>query len=248
MSLRGILKLITEIAETKGTSTPYICGGTPRDKVMGRINDMVDVDITTGDDSIHVLAKELSLVLPEASYKQLGDGHAQIDIRGIKLDFSSNFLVPNIGKLLRGGGIKSPTDMQCELYSRDFTCNTLLMTLDLKKIKDPTGLGIADIKKKLLRTCLPASLTLGAQPKRVIRIIYLAAKLGFEVDQEIIDWVKKNPSSITGAKPHSIAEKLGMALDYDKQKTIHLLDQMDLWKHLPITSEVSKLMTSPERI
>lgn len=248
MTLRGALKLIQDIAQVKRVSTPFICGGTPRDKVMGRISEMVDVDITTGDKTIHRLGRELADALPDAIYKKHDDGHAQINMDGIKLDFSSNFLVPDIKAILNRVGIANPTDMQCELYSRDFTCNALLMSLDLKTIKDPTGLGIPDIKKKLLRTCLPASLTLGSQPKRVIRIIYLATKLGFEVDQEIIDWVKMNPSSLASAKPRTIAEKIRSSLEYDKPKTIHLLDSMGLWKYLPATSETSNLMIDQKKI
>lgn len=247
MSLKAILTSIEEIADTKGLSTPFICGGAPRDKVMGQVQNIEDIDLTTGNKDIHELAKEVSLSLPEASYRIMPDGHAQIMLRGTKLDFSSNYHINNIELILSKGGVINPTEMQCELYSRDFTCNALLMSLDLKEIKDPTGLGMPDIKKKLLRTCLPASITLGVMPKRVIRIIYLAAKLGFEVDQEIIDWVKKNPQSLLGAKKSDIANKLNKALDYNKDIVINLLDKMELWKYLPINDVTSKLLT-PGRI
>ena len=248
MSLRGILNLISDIAEIKKTSTPYLCGGTPRDKLMNRLDNIVDIDITTGDSSVHLLAKEVSSMLPEASYKQLGDGHAQVDIRGIKLDFSSNFLVPNIENILKKAGLKNPSPMQCELYSRDFTCNALLMSLDLKVIKDPTGLGVTDIKRKLLRTCLPAHLTLKDQPKRVVRILYLASKLGFEVDKEIIDWVKLHPESIMGAHKSSIIEKIHSALNYDEAKTIRLLSEMNLWRYIPISPQIAAIMARHRKV
>ena len=37
--------------------------------------------------------------------------------------------------------------MQRELFSRDFTCNTLIVPMNLRSLSDPTGLGIDDIKQ-----------------------------------------------------------------------------------------------------
>lgn len=248
MTLKELLFLIGEVAKKNGISTPYICGGTPRDKVLNRLDQIVDLDITTGDSSIVHLGQELSKVLPGSSYKLMPDNHSQINLGKFKIDFSSNFKVPGIKMMLYKAGIKNPTEMQCELYSRDFTCNALLLSLDLKNIFDPTGLGIKDIERKLIRTCLPAQLTLGSQHKRIVRIIYLAAKLNFEVDKEIIDWVRSNPQNFANAKPKYLADKLQKAVDTDKEKTIRLLDQMNLWKFIPPLPELLPYMNTPGRI
>lgn len=244
MKLREILSLIATTASQKGISEPWICGGTPRDKILNRLDKLIDLDITTGDDSVHNLAREVSLVLPNCDYRVMDDGHASITFNKLKIDFSSNFRVPDIKQILQRAGIASPTEMQCELYSRDFTCNALLLSLDLKTIQDPTGFGVQDIENKLIKTCLPASYTLGSQNKRVPRIFYLAAKLGFEVDSEIIDWVKKNPQSIANCKPKYLVEKIQKALSFDHQKTISLFDQMGVWPYLPATPELITDMTS----
>lgn len=223
MKLKSLLLTISNVAKKNGISTPFICGGTPRDKLLNRLDKIVDLDITTGDSSIIRLGQELSKVLPGAHYKIMPDNHSQLIFGNLKIDFSSNFMVPGIKNMLQRAGVKSPSNMQCELYSRDFTCNALLLSMDLKNIFDPTGLGIKDIERKIIRTCLPAQLTLGSQHKRIVRIIYLAAKLGFEVDQEIIDWVKKNPAAFADAKPRYLAEKLQKALDADESKTVKLI-------------------------
>ena len=54
--------------------------------------------------------------------------------------------------MLQESGIKEISAMHEELYSRDFTCNTVLMSLDLKRILDPTGLAINDIQSKIIKT------------------------------------------------------------------------------------------------
>ena len=45
-------------------------------------------------------------------------------------------------------GVKNHSAIMREVYSRDFTCNALLMNFELQKITDPTGNGISDIKNK----------------------------------------------------------------------------------------------------
>jgi tRNA nucleotidyltransferase (CCA-adding enzyme) len=103
--------------------------------------------------------------------------------------------------------------------------------MSLRKISDPTGLGIDDIKKKIIRTPLPSRITLRDDPKRVVRAVYLAAKLGFEVEADIITWVKANHELINKEVSAGFAKKkLSSAAEKDIQKTIRLLDQMDLWK------------------
>lgn len=248
MTLRELLFLIADLAKKNGISTPFICGGTPRDKVLNRLEQMADLDITTGDATIKLLGQELHKALPSSNYKVMLDGHAQITIGKFKIDLSSNFRVPGIKMMLYKAGINNPTEMQCELYSRDFTCNALLLSLDLKDILDPTGLGIKDIQKKIIRTCLPAQLTLGSQHKRIVRIIYLAAKLNFEVDPEIINWVRSNPHFFADAKPKYLANKLQKALDADKKKTVQFLDMMHLWKFIPPLPDLLPYMNVPGRM
>lgn len=245
MNLTSILTQINDIASKNDFSEAFVVGGLPRDKVMGRADKIEDVDLTTGDYYIHYLAKEASMLFrgPNVNYKLLDDGHAQLIIDGLKIDFSSNFNIPGIQNMLVKAGLEKPTSMQLELYSRDFTCNALLMTLDLKTITDPTGLGIQDIKNKLLRTCLPAAITLGNDNKRVARILYLAAKLGFEVDKEIINWVKAHPESLnTGSTSQYVVKKIKAACEHDIDKTVKLIGEMNLWKHVPVIDELSPYM------
>lgn len=244
MKLTEILQIIATVAKENDLTTPFICGGTPRDKILDKASDIKDVDITTGDETVHYLAKESSIRLagPNTSFKLLDDGHAQLHVNGFKLDFSSNFRIPNVKEMLEKAGLKNPSDLQQELYSRDFTCNALLLSMDLKKISDPTGLGLKDIKARLVRTCLPAAITLGHDNKRVARIMYIAAKLNFDVDQEIIDWVRKNPDSLMNATPQYVIKKLKAAMRYDAPKTVQLLDKMDLWKKIPTFKELTPYM------
>ena len=244
MNLKDILNTITSTANSIGASTPYICGGLPRDKVMNREVAIEDVDITNGDKSIRNIANTLALKFKDGNFKQLPDGHSQLFIGGIKFDFSTNYIQPGVKGMLEKAGMKNPTSMQQELYSRDFTCNALLMTMDLSKVIDPTGLGFDDIKEKVLRTCLPAKITLGYDNKRVVRVIYMAAKLGFKVDDEIIKWVKNNPQTLlAGGKTDYVTKKINKSLDYNSQITIKLIGDMGLWPYIPVTDKIIPYMS-----
>jgi tRNA nucleotidyltransferase/poly(A) polymerase len=241
MSLKDILNTITIIAKDIGISTPYICGGLPRDKVMNREMVIEDVDITNGDSSIKELAQAVSVKFKDddSNFKQLPDGHSQLFLNGVKFDFSTNYIQPGVKEMLEKAGMKNPIPMQQELYSRDFTCNALLMTMDLKKVIDPTGLGLTDIKDKILRTCLPSKITLGCDDKRVVRVIYMAAKLGFNVDDEIINWVKDNPQSLlANGKSDYVSKKINKALDYNSEITVKLIGDMGLWPYVPVTEKL----------
>ncbi len=241
MKLKELLSLITHLANQHKASKPYIVGGTTREKVLGQLEKISDLDITTGDETIKVLAQAVSTALGrqyKIDTKEMKDGHISIFMGDLKVDFSSNFRVPNIKNILQGMGISNATAMQQELFSRDFTCNALLMDFDLKTITDPTRKGLQDIKDKVIRTCLTPEITLTSNKNRVIRAIYLAAKLGFEVDMAIIEWVKNNPASIKNSSSHLLTEKLNSALEYDADKTVKLLDQMGLWSYIPVSEKL----------
>ena len=242
MKITELLSTITDVANSKGLSQPYIVGGLVRDKILNRVGQFNDIDITTGDSGIHFLAKFVAEKLDKygAVYQVMADGHARIIFGNLKLDFSSNFKVPGIRKILSNAGIEDPSEMMMELYSRDFTCNAALMTLDLKDILDPTGLAIEDINNRVIKTCLPPRLTLGFDRKRVIRVPYLAAKLDFSVDKDIVSWIRKNPGAMNTVEAKYVVKKLVKAIKYNKEKTIQVLNELNLWHDIPAFESMPK--------
>jgi hypothetical protein len=221
-----------------GASKLFICGGVARDKFMGHVDRINDFDICNGDKTIQYISTEFGQKLAKdynIIRKFHADGHSSIYIGDFKLDFSSNFNVPNIEKLLNIKGIKSPTSLQKEVYSRDFTCNSLLLDLDLKKVYDPTNSGFKDIDNKIIKTCLSPEITLTSNKNRVIRAIYIATKLGFDIDKSIIEYVSKNPQIVKNANPKTLIEKMNEAFTKDADKAAYYLDKMNLWPEVPIT-------------
>lgn len=227
-----------EVQEKIGASKPYITGGTPRDRYLGHLENISDLDITTGDKTVDYLSQEFAIELRRKyniTRKTMEDGHSSIYIGSFKMDFSSNFNVPGIDQMLAPKGIARPNDMQREMFSRDFTCNALLLSFDLKNLVDPTHEGFKDIKERKIKTCLDPKTTLTTNRNRVVRAIYLAAKLDFDIDDSIIEFVQQNPQSVKIATDKVLNEKLNEAFKRDADKASFLITKMGLWNQIPIT-------------
>lgn len=219
-----------------------IVGGLVRDRVLGNLkNTFSDIDITTGTNTQYLakdFAMELRKLMPVKT-KTAIDGHVSLYLRDFKIDFSSNFRTPNIKKILQIKGIQNPTEMEQELYSRDFFINTLLMSLDFKKVKDITGHGIEDLNNKIIRTCLTPELTFKYNTNRIIRVVYLAAKLGFDVEPSIIEWISNNPKYIMQSENSYLSKNINKSLLLDADRTVYLINKMNMWKFIPITQELA---------
>jgi tRNA nucleotidyltransferase/poly(A) polymerase len=238
MKLRELLQQLKNTQAKIEASPPYICGGTPRDKTMGKLENIADLDITTGDKTVDYLSQEFAIGLRKnynVTRKTMEDGHSTIFVGNLKMDFSSNFMVPGIDGILNKMGIEKPTNMQREMFSRDFTCNSLLLTLDLKTVLDPTKRGLQDIKERKIKTCLAPEITLTTNRNRVVRAIYLACKLDFDLDDGIIEYVRKNPQTVKISTEKVTADKLHDAFKRNPEKASDLITKMGLWNYIPIT-------------
>jgi tRNA nucleotidyltransferase (CCA-adding enzyme) len=245
MKLRDLLSLIKKVGDENNIPNCWIVGGTPRDKMLGIIkpNELNDLDLTTGNKLVHNLAEELGIELKKhynIKTSQGDDGHRSIIFPGnqFKLDFSSNFIIPKINLHLHQLGIKNPTDLDREMFSRDFYCNTLLMTLDLKKIKDPTHQGIKDIKNKIIRTCLDPDTTFRYNTNRIIRVVYLSAKLDFDVDPDIIKWISQNKDMVRLSPDGYLKKNLDKAMKKNPERAVAIINKTNLWDAIPITEEL----------
>ena len=76
-------------------------------------------------------------------------------------------------------------------------------------------------------------LTFDSSHNRVVRALYLAAKLKCVLHPDIIRCLEKHPELMANSSMKSLNEKIQMALFHDKVKTIGYLDQFNLWKYIP---------------
>lgn len=231
MKLRELLNEIDVVHNEFKTSKPYICGGLVRDKYMNNLSKINDLDITTGDNTIDVLGKEFYNKFKDKyniKTELATDGHRSINFGNLKIDFSSNYIYPNIENILK----RKMTSLEQETYSRDFTCNAMVSDLYLGNIQDVTGKSFIDIKNKIVDTCLIPEHTF-VQKNRAIRSVYLAVKLNFGIHKRVVEYLARYPIMIQNSYISGLKEKLNYCIKEDKDKTMYYLNKTKMISFLP---------------
>jgi tRNA nucleotidyltransferase/poly(A) polymerase len=243
MHLKELLNSLSRLAKENNVSEPYVVGGLPRDKAFGVPMKIKDVDITTGDAGSFALAMLASKEWPEAHFRSYDDGHSSLDFKNIRLDFSNNFKLPGVKKELEDRHTDKKQEvagLKEELYSRDFTINTLLQPMDLSKEPlDLTSMALDDIKNKILRTPVNPALTIGYDPRRILRAIKLTIKFDLHIQPDLAEALVKYRGGIRDISLNHIKKQVNQMLKIDAKKTIQMLSEYKLLPIIPL----SRLMT-----
>jgi len=153
-------------------SGSYLVGGFVRDIILRRLNEKIDVDIVVPKNSIEIgkrIADKFKgkfIILDEVrEVVRIIFKHVTIDI------------APQI----------SPS-INIDLLSRDFSINAIAFSLDKKLLIDPSN-GIKDIQLSFLRTNTKQNLI--NDPLRILRCFRFVSELNFNIDEKLIDFIKK---------------------------------------------------------
>lgn len=243
MDINELLSIIQRTAQENNLSKPFIVGGIPRDRVMkGRDSSINDIDITTGDENSVKLGEAVVARLPDAKYKTFDDGHSTINFRGLRMDFSSNFVAPGIDAELSKGGITDITPMKREIYSRDFTINTLLEELDFSAIYDLTGNGEEDIKARLLRCPIDPEISIGIDPRRILRALKFHLKYDFNIEDNLKRAMLNHRKKIQTLPPRFVQDKMSEIVRLDNDAGIAILMEYKLLSLVPLSKDVYNVL------
>lgn len=237
MSITDSFRKIEDICSENYIGTPYLVGGIPRDIFLNRESDFRDIDITTNNPDITRLA--LSFGIETGSYfKVFPDKHIAVYHEDSTFDFSSNFTSEDVERYLKDNSIEHSYDL-LEVYSRDFTINTLHKTFFDEELIDPIGVAKDDLGSKVIKTCAPAKITLSDDPRRIFRAINFASRLNFSIDSEIIDYVRGNRSEIIYNNRDSLKESfissiVSSSISEDPDATIGYLEDMGILSVVPL--------------
>lgn len=96
-------------------------------------------------------------------------------------------------------------DIKEDALRRDFTVNAVYYDVQKSTVCDPLGIGVKDIKNKIIRTVRDGETVFGEDALRLMRLARIAAQTGFSID---INTFKAAEKSVAGLK--NIAnERLG---------------------------------------
>lgn len=173
----------------------FFVGGYVRDKISGRNNKDIDIEIhgvteSRLNDILHSLGEPLNM---GASFGILGLRHYSVDI--------------SLPRSLDTGEIDPFTGCINAAKRRDFTMNALMQDVLTGEILDFFG-GIDDINRKIIRRV--DDYTFLFDPLRVIRAARFSAVLGYSVDAETLRICLS--ADITGIAPERVYMELETAI------------------------------------
>lgn len=195
----------------------YLVGGLVRDSLLNRKSN--DYDFVTGGDTLQI-SKELA-TLTGGTYVLLDTerqtGRVVWKIDGESINFDIARYVGN--------------SLEEDLKSRDFTINSMAKNLKDGAVVDPC-LGIEDLKRGIIRTVNKQNLI--NDPLRMIRAFRLAAKLGFHIEPETLDYI----NSYSHLVSHTSAKERILKELYE------LLSYQNSYKYLVAMKDVGLLVDS----
>jgi poly(A) polymerase len=253
MDIHELLSTIDSLAKQNGLNRPFIVGGVPRDRVLGdRGKNINDLDITTGDGGSIKLGELLAKHIKNVKYRTYDDGHdddhASANIMGLRIDFSNNFQIPNIDGELKKIGVKEITPMKREIYSRDFTINTLLEDLSLSNIYDITGEAEGDIKAGLIRCPIDPDITISNDPRRILRAIKFSLKYGFNIDDNLKTALSVHRKKIQDLPKGFVQDRMNEIVRLDSDKGIDLLIQYKLLPLVQLTKPIYDMLIKRKQL
>lgn len=79
-----------------------------------------------------------------------------------------------------------------DCFRRDFTINSLYHNISKDEDLDLTGRGFDDLEKELINTCSSPDVIFTEDPLRIMRAARFSAKLGFLIDNDVFEAMKRN--------------------------------------------------------
>ena len=223
----------------------YVVGGFVRDRLLNRDND--DIDVVVVGKGI-VMAKAYVDYLRDkgikAKYSLFENfGTAQVKAHDMEIEFVG------ARKESYERGSRKPIVEEGTLCDdqlrRDFTINAMAICLNKDRfgeLVDPFN-GVDDLEKKIIRTPVNPDITFSDDPLRQLRAIRFAAKLGFFIDENTLEGIKRNAYRLSIISEERISTELLKILTSPNPaygiELLHLTGLLN--KFLP---EVSKLDTN----
>ena len=191
---RKVFELVAQAARRINVPA-YVVGGYVRDRLLGRPTK--DIDIVCVGDGIqlaHSLASMLTPMPKVVVYRRFGT--AMLRYNNMEIEF-----VGARRESYREDSRKPEVEqgtLEDDQNRRDFTINALAVSLneaDFGQIVDPFD-GLQHLEIQLIKTPLDPEKTFSDDPLRMLRAIRFANQLGFKIDPETFDAIRKYRSRI----------------------------------------------------
>ncbi len=198
-------KNVQKAAEKLQVET-YVIGGFVRDLILKRPSKDFDF-VCVGSGTL--LAEEVSKLFPNSHlsiFKSFGT--AMIKTEEVELEFvgarKESYRSDSRKPIVENGTLEDDQNR------RDFTINALAISMNnatYGELVDPFN-GIADLKKKIIKTPLDPNVTFSDDPLRMMRAIRFASQLNFDIEPTTFDAITNNLDRITIISQERITDEL----------------------------------------
>ena len=187
-------------------------GGYVRDIMLHRdYKQDIDIVVTgSGIDFARKVAEKLGEDIPVTFFKNFGT--AMLKYHGIQVEFvgarRESYRKDSRKPIVEDGTIEDDQNR------RDFTINA--MAIDLTRsgfgqLIDPFN-GLSDLEKKIIRTPLEPDVTFSDDPLRMMRAIRFATQLGFSIDPDCFQSIKRNAERIHIVSAERVTDELNLII------------------------------------
>ncbi len=205
----------------------FVIGGFTRDIILGRETNDIDVVIEdSGIDLASAVAKEMGDI--QVNYFK-NFGTAMLKWQGIEVEFvgarKESYQRDSRKPIVEDGSL------QDDQNRRDFTINAMAFELSdegFGKLIDPFN-GLDDLEKGIIRTPLDPDITYSDDPLRMMRAIRFANQLGFAIERESCESIKRNAHRLSIVSKERIIVELNKIIMTPKPSIgFKLLDESGL--------------------
>jgi tRNA nucleotidyltransferase/poly(A) polymerase len=243
------------VARHSGMYGMFVVGGFVRDEILyGDASHAADVDFTCiypgrARELAGMVSADLGIEeLPEILHRT---GTVTIEIAGVSMDFRGDMIHGDFREEMRKLGV-DVNPITSDVYSRDFTINTLLRSLQSWKLLDITGMGLGDLDNGIIRTMLPPEIVLQVNPLAALRAARFMLKLGFSVEESLVNAISKvSASIIRGIGRERFLLEMSRFVEYGPEKTTKAFkavgidpeslgrDAMDVIRGIPVQEKLN---------
>ena len=207
-----IFKIVSEESQKLGFQT-FVVGGFVRDIYLDR--DSKDVDFVTVGAGI-TLAKAVQKRLKGSHlsvFKNFGTAQIKTD------DWEFEFVGARKESYDRNSRKPKVEDgtFEDDIYRRDFTINTLAISLNENygELIDTFG-GLEDLKKGIIRTPLDPHVTFSDDPLRMMRAARFATQLNFRIEDKAFKAMRAESSRLSIISQERITDELNKIIKSKK--------------------------------
>lgn len=202
-----VFKLVGEVADSLHREC-YVVGGYVRDIFLERKSKDIDfVTVGSGIEVAKAVARKHGNNKSHlAVFKTYGT--AQVKIMGLELEFvgarRESYMHSSRNPIVEDGTLHD------DQLRRDFTINAMAICVNHDswgKVLDPFN-GIEDMERRLIRTPRNPDITFSDDPLRMMRAVRFATQLGFEIEEETFEAIKRNANRIKIITRERIADEL----------------------------------------